>query len=80
MAFQKTAWQTGIWGGLEASYAVDGKGYTTDQDYCAHPLPSSAPGYWAVDLGAIHTIINVTIFNTRRANGMQMPSRLIKYK
>ena len=71
VAFQKTAWQTGTWNGLEASYAVDGKGYTANQEYCAHPDPLSPPGCWAVDLGAVHRIFNVTIYNTQN-NGMMI--------
>ena len=64
IGFGGTATQTGMYGRLSASLALDGIGHHVNDSNCAHPLaPVNTTAHWAVDLGKRHQILNVTIYN-----------------
>ena len=70
IGYGKLATQTGQYLDLSADRALDGRGFTTDQGYCAHPEAGvSSNAHWMVDLGKTHQILNVTIYNTRDVGG-----------
>ena len=58
--------QSGTWSGRDvASRAVDGNtNARLMSGFCAHPdEPGQQQAWWMVDLGALHQIYNVTVFN-----------------
>ena len=63
IALRKSAWQTGIgWNG-QPSRVVDGNKYNRwSGNTCSHTDLRDKP-YWAVDLGASHTVTGVSITN-----------------
>ncbi len=66
VAYNKSTEQTGAWGGHTSERAVDGD-TRTDQGLgsCAHPYdPNITQAWWRVDMGSLHMIYNVTIYNT----------------
>lgn len=70
MAFQKEAFQSGEWDGLSPDRAVDGQLSSDSDEYCAHPQNErNEPAWFFVDLGGLHRIINVTVFNTYNTGG-----------
>ncbi len=71
MAYNKSAEQTGVWGGLVAERAVDGNtDISLDHESCAHPDDNSvSQAWWRVDLEDLHRIYNVTIYNTDDLGG-----------
>ncbi len=66
MAYNKPAEQTGVWQGLVAERAVDGDPIPYQQaGSCAHPYDRNiSQAWWRVDLGYLHRIYSVTIYNT----------------
>ena len=73
LALRKPANQTGMWGGLSADRAVDGRyGTNGSQYYCAHPdnrVNGNKPAEWWVDLQDIYLVDNVIIYNTYDVSG-----------
>ena len=74
IGYGKNASQSGTRNSWSADLALDGRGYGSGSnglDYCAHAntrrLSSHPPAvaYWTVDLGKMHQILNVTIYNRR---------------
>ncbi len=66
VAHNKPTMQAGLAEGHTSWRAVDGN-IDTNQDHgsCAHPDDDSRnPAWWRVDLGKLHRIYNVTIYNT----------------
>ena len=59
--------QSGDLGDGDAAKGVDG--FSTNE-YCAHPRNSDGGIAWySVDLGGIHQIFNVTVYNTDVTDG-----------
>ncbi len=80
VAYGKPAEQTGVWYGLKADRAVDGRLWDQQasgsygNDHCAGPYTANInyPVQWTIDLQYNHQLYNVTIYNTRDENGRIM--------
>ena len=65
IAYHKDTEQLGKWYNHSASRAVDGDPNSDIyKGHCAHPLNNdNLPAWWRVDLGQLHVVINVTVYN-----------------
>ena len=74
VAYGKTARQSGQYANYAPDYGVDGVLGSSPGDgnaNCAHPDNDDGEAAWfVVDLGSIHRIFNVTLFNTYDLGGM----------
>ncbi|ELT88268.1 hypothetical protein CAPTEDRAFT_209127 [Capitella teleta] len=73
VAYKKTTNQSGVYDGLVSSKGVDGLlGSHSSQSNCAHPQNNGGVAAWFyVDLGSVHQIHNVTVYNTFNAGACQ---------
>jgi hypothetical protein len=57
---------------MSSGKAVDGNiGLTNQNGFCAHPYSDNPNNTvsWTVDLGSLHRIYNVTVYNTNDDSG-----------
>lgn len=53
-----------------AGLSIDGQSESSLKNYCAHPENADGQAAWlSVDLGSVHRIINITLFNTINPGG-----------